>query len=531
MKDLELQAAWQAQPRELPAAFTPDELSKRGPAVELVTMTSAFEEERLSRRLHVASMRASFSLALGTLLLGGAAVLHAVWLVLFGVASFVVTGWLALRVLSDGRALVAVRALRERPGDARPAVLPLTALVSVTVLAMVALVLVLFRGERPPVEASLTTCLAPGPVSDAQADACRRVLAEGTLHPDGLAAIHDVIERHDCQAPLDALDELISVGDLDAASVAWGKLALSCQRRFEPHRPSEATLFSLAASSRRTCVAALDGGTDEAMLRACEPYALVACRAPVIEFPRAGDTFDFRRDPVLASFLAARQRSGAPAWRCPGAVIPGPPPETTFASPAWSAALQPVLQAWMNGYQGRAEQLLETAEVSPEEREAFTRDFTAVRDAYDAARERLAEGIDAPADTESLVRAALDADARFLFHHAPTDAERQLLHKQARSAYVSTSKAMGDLAYARGKRFAELKDFRRACAEWKRGFTFTRGHLDLLKALTNVCTQRARRTLDDARTCDELREVFDFAVDGDGLADQAQTRLDEASCR
>ena len=37
--------------------------------------------------------------------------------------------------------------------------------------------------------------------------------------------------------------------------------------------------------------------------------------------------------------------------------------------------------------------------------------------------------------------------------------------------------------------------------------------------------------LDDAQTCDELKRVFDFAVDGDGFAEEAQARLAEGGCR
>ncbi len=86
-------------------------------------------------------------------------------------------------------------------------------------------------------------------------------------------------------------------------------------------------------------------------------------------------------------------------------------------------------------------------------------------------------------------------------------------------------------AYLLGKSYADRRDFRRACLEWKRGQQLWRGNIDLLRALTNVCTRRAQAvvTRRDA-SCAELKAAFDFAVDGDGLATVLEARRRELSC-
>jgi hypothetical protein len=201
-----------------------------------------------------------------------------------------------------------------------------------------------------------------------------------------------------------------------------------------------------------------------------------------------------------------------------------------FSSAAWPEALQPALQAWMNGDEAGAMRAFEAATVPHPVREAFARDFGAVRQAYAEARSRLAAGADAPADTAATVRAALDADARFLVRGEPSPEQLRSLAKYERAPRVQLSRAMGAAEYQRGRRLADQKNFRHACLAWKAGAAFTRADLDLLKALTQVCTPMARRKLDDAQGCAELREVLDFAVDGDGLADRARARLAADRC-
>jgi hypothetical protein len=60
---------------------------------------------------------------------------------------------------------------------------------------------------------------------------------------------------------------------------------------------------------------------------------------------------------------------------------------------------------------------------------------------------------------------------------------------------------------------------------WKLGSSFNRSHIDLLRALTNVCTKRAGETLARAENCEQLKQVLDFAVDGDGFKKQTEEKM------
>ena len=537
MNDAELQSLWQAQPQGLPVAFTPAELERRAASAgELLAPTSAFEEARLSRRVAAASLRATLALASCALLLAGAVLLRAAWLAGLATGALVVLAWQARRAVLDNRALTALQCLRERPRASSPTLRPFAALAAVALALLMGVVAVQNKkAQRAALarQAALAACQAGAKsahVSDETADACQEVLDAGVLQPEATRALHDVIERHDCQAPLASLAALTSASDVEAAGLAWSALPPACQRRFEPRRPGEEVLLALGNASRPACAAALAEGKDEGVVRACEPYALVACRAPALDRPRAGDTFDFRRDALLVRFLTARDRVGAPAWRCPHRIEPERPPATPFAFAAWPEALQPVLDAWMDGAEERAEALLESAEVPADVRADFTREFTDVRKQYASARASLSRSSDAPEDTARLVRAALDADARLLFRGEPSPEQLRSLGKYVQSPRVQLSRALASAEYERGIELADRKDFRRACLAWKRGLHFSFANVDLLRAATNVCTARARKSLDAAQTCDELREVLDYAVDGDGLAREARERLAAAGC-
>jgi ABC transport system ATP-binding/permease protein len=96
-----------------------------------------------------------------------------------------------------------------------------------------------------------------------------------------------------------------------------------------------------------------------------------------------------------------------------------------------------------------------------------------------------------------------------------------------RKAIVET---MSSQSYEKGKGLADRKDFRAACRIWKLGSNFSRSNIDLLKALTNVCTKRAQDAFDRAQTCEQLKAAMDFAVDGDGFKEKITESMTEEGC-
>src|SRR6185436_20381736 len=55
---------------------------------------------------------------------------------------------------------------------------------------------------------------------------------------------------------------------------------------------------------------------------------------------------------------------------------------------------------------------------------------------------------------------------------------------------------MAAACYDKGKYWMDRKDEKRACKLWRVGFWFYKGDSNLLKAVTNVCTQRAHDALE-----------------------------------
>ncbi len=84
---------------------------------------------------------------------------------------------------------------------------------------------------------------------------------------------------------------------------------------------------------------------------------------------------------------------------------------------------------------------------------------------------------------------------------------------------------IADDLFEEGVALANRRDFRGACRLWKKADSFERSNIDLLKALTNVCTRQASMALAAARNCRQLELVLEFAVDGDGFKEKAEERL------
>jgi hypothetical protein len=84
--------------------------------------------------------------------------------------------------------------------------------------------------------------------------------------------------------------------------------------------------------------------------------------------------------------------------------------------------------------------------------------------------------------------------------------------------------------YAKGRQWLERRNQRRACRAWKLGFEFYKGNADLNKAVA-LCSRRGAEALRKVRTCEQLLEVLDLAVEGDGLAPRVDEMRTALRCR
>jgi FHA domain len=84
--------------------------------------------------------------------------------------------------------------------------------------------------------------------------------------------------------------------------------------------------------------------------------------------------------------------------------------------------------------------------------------------------------------------------------------------------------------YAKGRQWLERRNQRKACRVWKLGFEFYKGNADLNKAVAS-CSRRGAEALREVRGCEQLLEVLDFAVDGDGIAPKIDEMRTALRCR
>ncbi|RKH55152.1 FHA domain-containing protein [Corallococcus aberystwythensis] len=89
---------------------------------------------------------------------------------------------------------------------------------------------------------------------------------------------------------------------------------------------------------------------------------------------------------------------------------------------------------------------------------------------------------------------------------------------------------MAAAAYLRGKHFADREDRRRGCRIWKLGFDFYKGNTDLNRVVA-FCSTQAQNALSGVGSCSDLAAVEDYAVPGDGIAEQVNAKKAELKCR
>ena len=70
----------------------------------------------------------------------------------------------------------------------------------------------------------------------------------------------------------------------------------------------------------------------------------------------------------------------------------------------------------------------------------------------------------------------------------------------------------------------------RACQIWKVGYHFNQNNTDLLSSLARYCTVYANELLKKASNCSSLREVLEYAVEGDGLRQKVEKLQSDNNC-
>jgi ABC transport system ATP-binding/permease protein len=394
--------------------------------------------------------------------------------------------------------------------------------------------------------------------------ACKKVIELDPIQADANQLLRKIEIERACEQNLDkgrafastgrledALDSLAKVGVKEGECPIYALRALS---------ESKNPMAEVRKASARECKDYATNAKWDNAFRRCELYMRLSCQMmddkdlyppPLTKLKLDGPIGkgDWRpSDPLYINFLKAREKvkPGEPPWQCPKIYAfrpPPPPPDPKrlareefakrFPDPDMGEAL---IRYFDNRSDARVplQRIRENMNRAGEhdQARALQADIDTAQNLYQTGVGELAR--EAPERAEAPFRAALVVDSKLVLGDRDAtlseDEKRKELEKRSSFIRKTIIETMASACYERGKTLADRKDFRQACKLWKLGASFSRGNIDLLKALTNVCTRRAQDTLARAENCEQLKQVLDFAVDGDGLKKQAEGKMGEFGC-
>jgi hypothetical protein len=369
--------------------------------------------------------------------------------------------------------------------------------------------------------------------------ACNRVRDLEPIHAEANALVRRINVLQGCESDLNEARELISQGRLEGGVERLALIHQGCESyllRARSLAKESVRLVKKEASS--DCLAYSKAGKWEIALPRCEVYARFACQTMdpgELEGPLDTKAGWRPSDVTLVAFLRAREKAKlAPTWRCPDLAAfraPSMPPDPValanaefvkrFAVPEFALALTSYFKGDFHSAPLPLQRVIEN--MAKAEHHAQAKELLLdINNAINLYENGLTEL------TNERPEAAAGAFLRALVVD-----ERLVLGSEKHVSFLRKSivESMASATYEKGKGFADRKDFRAACRVWKLGLTFTRSNIDLLKAVTNVCTRRAQDAFDKAESCEQLKAALDFAVDGDGFKERIGERMNDEGCR
>jgi pSer/pThr/pTyr-binding forkhead associated (FHA) protein len=392
--------------------------------------------------------------------------------------------------------------------------------------------------------------------------ACDKIIELEPIHEEANQLLKKIRVEKQCEDHLDKAKELQASGRLDEAIDTYALVKPDCRAFFlRALSSSKDAVAEVKKQAGAECKTYATNAKWENAYRRCEVYMRLACQTmePGDLYPPALTRLkldgplgkaDWRpKDPLFINFLKAREKvkPGEPLWQCPELPVfrPPPPPKDQraqvkeelsrrFKEKELGVGLTLYFDGKLNEAPVPIQKVLEnpSKDGAHQEARALLLDVSNVINLYQNGVTELTN--ERPEKAEEPFRRALAIDEKLVLSDRAAklgDEEKRRELDRAQSFVRRTIiETMSSNCYKRGKELADRKDFRQACRVWKLGASFSRGNIDLLKALTNVCTQRARTALEQAESCAQLRQVLDFAVDGDGFKQQAEAALAEQEC-
>ena len=390
--------------------------------------------------------------------------------------------------------------------------------------------------------------------------ACKKVLDEDPINAEANQLLKRIQLEATCQQNLKLGQEAAGQNRFDEALELLGKVKPECPTYFlKALAAAKEPMTEAKKRSGEECKTYASNGKWENALKRCEAYSRLACQtmAPDELYPPAMTRLslegglgrnDWRpKDTLYLNFLKARARlkPGEPPWQCPDlpAFRPPPPPpdprrfaKEEFVKRYPEKGMGEALSLYFDGNFQEAvvplQKILENVGKAALHDQAKTMmlDIENVKSLFTTGMSSLNDSKVEKA--EEPFRKALALDEKMVLAEKtklPEDQRRHEIDKRASHVRRSIVDVMGSNCYSSGKALADRKDFRAACRLWKLGISFNRANSDILKAAT-YCTQRAQKALEQADSCEGYKSVLDFAVDGDGFADEAKKKMTDLDC-
>jgi pSer/pThr/pTyr-binding forkhead associated (FHA) protein len=393
--------------------------------------------------------------------------------------------------------------------------------------------------------------------------ACDKVLEMEPIHVEANTLLKRISILRVCQENLNRGKELVAGGDLEGALNTWAKVTRECDGYLlQTLSASKNTIAELKKRAGVECKNYAANAKWENAYKACELYSRLACQTmeskdlyppPLMKLKLDGPLnpkTDWRpSDTLYINFLKAKDKvkPNDPPWICPDipAFRPPPPPP----DPA-KAAKEEILKRYPDPEMGRAlvlyfegrfadapvplQKIRESMSKAAlhEQTAALLLDMNNAINFYENGTAEITN--DRPEKAAEHFRKALALDEKLILaDRAKTlsdEERRRELERRASFVRKNIVETMSSKCLEKGRMLADRNDFRKACVMWKLGHSFSSANLDLLKALTNVCTRRASDSLDRAETCEQLKAGLDFAVDGDGFKEKFAAAMEEMNC-
>lgn len=388
--------------------------------------------------------------------------------------------------------------------------------------------------------------------------ACDKVLELEPIHREANDLVKRITVLQSCQADFEDAKELLAQGRVEASVERMALVHRGCESYFlramtfmkEPVR-------EVKKAASLECLAYAKAGKWEVALPRCDVYARFACQTanvndlspPALMRVKLEGSFnpktDWRpSDPTFLTFFVAREKLKVTSpWQCPDyAAFRAPPaaPEPALTSaefakryklPEFGRALTAYFQGDFQTAPVPLQKVIENMEKAEHHAQAkeLLLDINNAINLYENGTTELTR--ERPDVAAGAFQRALAVDERIVLGSAFTGDRAREISKRVSFIRRSITESMGSATYEKGKGLADRKDFRAACRVWKLGLTFTRSNIDLLKAVTNVCTKRAQDSFERAQSCEQLKSVLDFAVDGDGFKERVEETLVNEGCK